>query len=44
VVYTYCHYSILLKHIADGYVKDPRSRLANPEKRGVLIVRRSNEG
>ncbi len=28
----------------DSFGKRPRSRLANPEKRGVLPVRRSDEG
>ena len=30
--------------ISDGFVKTPRSRLANPEERGVLVVLRSDEG
>ena len=28
----------------DGFVKYSRSRLANPEERGVLFVRRNDEG
>jgi hypothetical protein len=28
----------------DVFVKESRSRLANPEKRGVLTVLRSDEG
>ena len=30
--------------ISDGSVKSSRSRLANPEEGGVLVVRRSDEG
>ena len=30
--------------IPDDFLKNPRSWLANPEERGVLIARRSDEG
>jgi hypothetical protein len=35
---------LVKSHILDGFVKAPRSRLANPEEGGVLSVRRTDEG
>jgi hypothetical protein len=35
---------IFRNHVSNGFVKRPKSRLANPEEKGVLALRRNDEG